>query len=34
MIVISSEKGYRLLSYVCRQRKYYTPTVKFCAVQM
>ena len=24
-IVISSEKGYRLLSYVCPQRKYYTP---------
>ena len=25
IIVISSEKGYRLLSYVCPQRKYYTP---------
>ena len=24
-IAIGSEKGYRLLSYVCPQRKYYTP---------
>ena len=25
IIIISSEEGYRLLSYVCPQRKYYTP---------
>ena len=25
IIVVCSEKGYRLLSYVCPQRKYYTP---------
>ena len=25
IIIISSEKGYPLLSYVCFQRKYYTP---------
>ena len=25
IIVISIEKGYRLLSYVCPQEKYYTP---------
>ena len=25
IIIISSEEGYRLLSYVCPQRKYYIP---------
>ena len=25
IIAISGKKGYRLLSYVCPQRKYYTP---------
>ena len=29
IIVISSEKGYRLLSCVCPQRKYYTPHGNF-----
>ena len=29
IIVTSSENGYRLLSYVCPQRKYKHPTVKF-----
>ena len=29
-IYISSEEGHRLLSYVCPQRKYYTPYSKNC----